>query len=438
MSIRTLFFYAVFCLLFIAQNSTQASEKELNEIKKKLNQVESLFKDGLLEEGAYNSSKKKLLERRKKILAKNKPKKESSGKKSTKLQKELEVIKKLYDDGLLTKEEYEQTREVLINKENKKIKKQKVNYTLKIKRTHGRVWEKASVTYDNYVLETYRPGGIKITRISDGTKIAQIVEDFDVRYFNGGENIVSVKMNKIKRKSGMETLNEVLDIDNEEFILKKLFKRPEKSKFDPDAHKLELFINDVKILHWEGRYNKKHNAFFYQVLTRNFEPFHFYIDLVGKAPFALNMNLFNKKIEKAVNKAKERIASEYNVTLEQIDKIIEERIGSEIDDKIEQSIEESVSESVAAAIEQTVGDVMAATLVNAIEEATGEAIEQSLEEELAAAIDAEIAYAVSIGIEEAAVTAGWQAYFDVLAQGGTPEQASAAAYKACGSACDNY
>ena len=56
----------------------------------------------------------------------------------------------------------------------------------------------------------------------------------------------------------------------------------------------------------------------------------------------------------------------------------------------------------------------------------------------AAAIDAEIAYAVSIGIEEAAVTAGWQAYFDVLAQGGTVEQASAAAYEACGSACDNY
>ena len=88
------------------------------------------------------------------------------------------------------------------------------------------------------------------------------------------------------------------------------------------------------------------------------------------------MNLFNKKIEKAVNKAKERIASEYNVTLEQIDKIIEED-GSEIDDKIEQSIE-SVSESVAAALNNR--DVIAATLVNAIEEATGEAIEQSLEE----------------------------------------------------------
>ena len=41
-------------------------------------------------------------------------------------------------------------------------------------------------------------------------------------------------------------------------------------------------------------------------------------------------------------------------------------------------------------------------------------------------------------IEEAAVTAGWQAYFDTLASGGTVEQASANAYDACGSACDNY
>ena len=40
--------------------------------------------------------------------------------------------------------------------------------------------------------------------------------------------------------------------------------------------------------------------------------------------------------------------------------------------------------------------------------------------------------------DEAAVTAGWEAYFEVLAQGGTLEEASAAAYKACGSACDNY
>jgi hypothetical protein len=81
---------------------------------------------------------------------------------------------------------------------------------------------------------------------------------------------------------------------------------------------------------------------------------------------------------------------------------------------------------------------MSAGLVEAIEQATGDAIDDALEAELAAAIDAEIAYAVSQGIEEAAVTAGWQAYFDTLAAGGSVEQASANAYEACGSACDNY
>ena len=70
--------------------------------------------------------------------------------------------------------------------------------------------------------------------------------------------------------------------------------------------------------------------------------------------------------------------------------------------------------------------------------ATGEAIDSAIESELASAIDQEIARAVAMGIEEAAVTAGWEAYFEVLAQGGTYEEANAAAYEACGSACDNY
>ena len=100
-------------------------------------------------------------------------------------------------------------------------------------------------------------------------------------------------------------------------------------------------------------------------------------------------------------------------------------------------MEKAINKSVEEAIRQTVGEVMSAQLINAIEEATGEAIEASIEQELADAIDAEIAYAVSIGIDEAAVTAGWEAYFEVLAQGGSVEQASEAAYKACGSACDN-
>ena len=70
--------------------------------------------------------------------------------------------------------------------------------------------------------------------------------------------------------------------------------------------------------------------------------------------------------------------------------------------------------------------------------ATMKQIEESVEAELANAIDEEIANAVAQGIDEAAVTAGWEAYFEVIAAGGTAEEASAKAYETCGSACDNY
>ena len=36
-------------------------------------------------------------------------------------EKELEVIKKLFDDGLLTKEEYEDTRDLLIEKDSNRV-----------------------------------------------------------------------------------------------------------------------------------------------------------------------------------------------------------------------------------------------------------------------------------------------------------------------------
>ena len=81
---------------------------------------------------------------------------------------------------------------------------------------------------------------------------------------------------------------------------------------------------------------------------------------------------------------------------------------------------------------------MAEQLTLAIEQATGEAIDRALTAELGAAIDAEIARAAEMGIDEAAVTAGWEAYFEVIGAGGTAEEAAAAAYDACGSACDNY
>ena len=147
---------------------------------------------------------------------------------------------------------------------------------------------------------------------------------------------------------------------------------------------------------------------------------------------------FNKRVDKAIRKAKDRLAKEHNITVEEIDRIIEDRVARETDDAINRSVEDAVNDSVAAAIEESVGMAMAESLTIAIEQATGEAIDRALTAELGAAIDAEIARAVEMGIDEAAVTAGWEAYFEVIGAGGTPEEAAAAAYSACGSACDNY
>ena len=151
-----------------------------------------------------------------------------------------------------------------------------------------------------------------------------------------------------------------------------------------------------------------------------------------------NINRFTKRVDKAVRKAKDRLSKEHNITLAQIDAIIERKIDREVDDAANEAIDRAVSESVTAAIEESVGAAMARGLVEAIEAATGEAIDQALETELGAAIDAEIARAVEMGIDEAAVTAGWQAYFDTLAAGGSEAQAVAAAYDACGGPCEGY
>ena len=444
-------FIIIFLFVISLSNLTYSSEyiskkkkDELAQIEEDLKNIKRLLDNNILPQETYENSKNKLLKRKQKLLNKDKTKKTKNNKKrSTQLEKELEVVKKLYNDGLLTKDEYERTRDLLIEKdqarEDKKVSKLKP-YELNIKSKKGdkKNWEKTEIIYGDYRVYVYRPGGIKVTRISDEKKLAQITDNLKIKYFNNGQSFVSAKISKKGRPTLVETLNETLDEDSDQFILKNLGKKKEKGKHNPDDNKLELFIEGDKILHIEGRYNKRYHAMFYQVLTRDFQSFHFYISLSGKAPIALNMGLFNTKIDKAVRKAKERIAEEYDVSMEEIDKIIEEKLGEAIGDSIEDNVEDAINESVAEAIEQTVGEAMADALVSAIEQATGEAIEQSLEDELAAAIDAEIAYAVSIGIEEAAVTAGWQAYFDVLAQGGSVEQASAAAYKACGSACDNY
>ena len=440
---RRVFYFAII-LVFLFFNNLAFAETDKEKLKKiddQLISIKNLFENGVLDETTYEDSKQKLLSKKSLIQNKKKKSKKKSKEGTSALEAQLKTIKKLFDDGVLSEDEYLKTKKFLEDKEasgeNIVIEETPVvpSYTLTVKKDPGKKsWEKAEIIFKNYKIATYRPGGIKVVRISDNETLLRISGNFKIKYFDNAKSVIEIKKTVYKPPTVEEDFKRQME------DLKKLFegKKGKKPMWDKESHKLELFIEGTKILHYEGRFVNKHKAYFYQVLTSQFQPFHFYIKLRGKTAIALNMEFFNMRIDRAVRKVKKELALEFDVTEEQIEQIINKKIGEEADRAIQEGVEQAINKSVQEAIAQTVGEVMSANLIRAIEEATGEAIEASIESELAAAIDAEIAYAVSIGIEEAAVTAGWEAYFEVIAQGGTVEQASGAAYEACGSACDGY
>ena len=446
-------FLTVIILSFIFSHPSFSDNhsKDLKKINEQLNSVKKLFDTGVLDQDSYKTAKDRLDEKKNILLSKNKKKLQPTSTISKTLEKQIEVLEKLFNDGVLSEEELLKTKKLLIEKEKGGTNislddyKSASSYILNIKKTPGiKNWEKAEIIYGDYKIYTYRPGGVRVLRISDNKKLLQITDNYKVKFYNNGQKVLSVKNTIYEVDRSIDAMFENIDdqitktITDIAEILKDPFKKRKKTLFDKESHKLELFINDKRILRYEGRYVKKHRAFFYQVLTNKSESFHYYIKIDGKAAIALNMRFFSMKIDRAIRKAKTKLALEFDITEEEIQKIIEDKIGEETDRAVEDSMEQAINESVIEAIEQSVGEAMSASLVAAIEQATGEAIEESIEAELANAIDAEIAYAVSQGIDEAAVTAGWEAYFEVLGQGGSVQEASNAAYDACGSACNNY
>jgi uncharacterized protein YqgQ len=442
----------IFCLFISFSNF--AYSDELKKINTDLKNIENLFNTGVLDEESYNSAKSRLDQKKAKLLAEKNNSKKDSNTNSKTLEKQIQVLEKLYKDGTLTKEEFLKTKKFLTDKENKgenidlnELKSDPIpitNYILNIQTDAGnKNWEKAEIIFGNYRIYTHRPGGIKVIRISDQKQLVRVTDNYKIKYSNNGESVIRIDKTSYKPPDLAEAIsgiekevnNKVKEITE---ILKNPFKKRKKAVFDTETHKLELYIEDSRILHYVGRYVRQHKAFFYQVLTDKAEPFHYYIRIDGKAAIALNMKFFNIKIDKAVRKVKKKLSLEYNISEEQIQKIIDERVGEETNKAIEREMESAINESVKEAIKETIGQELSSMLVRAVEQATGEAIDSAIEQELAEAIDQEIALAVEMGIDEAAVSAGWEAYFEVLAQGGTYEEANAAAYDACGSACDNY
>ncbi len=442
-------------LFFITTALADELSDKLDKIDKQLDSVGKLYDDGVLSEEDYNKTKKKLLDQAEAARKADELKKATEAEKKTEVatkpaeqtnlsknvKRQLEVIKKLLDDGVLTEDEYNKTKKTLLDKAKIEVKTEPKESGLTPKITVGKsnkiTWEKAEIIYGDYRIYTYRQGGIKIKRISDDKTLVAIMDNFKVKYSNGGDGIFDIKISKMEIPTMKEQFEERKGLLKE--LIKdptKLFKKKKYVPFDKEKHKLELLKDGRKLLHFEGRYVPKHRAFFYQVLTGNYTAFHFYIKIMGKPAIALNMEVFNKKIDKAVRKAKKKIAAEFNVTEEQIDEIINKKIEEEADKAIDEGVEEAVQKSVEEAIQESIGETLSREVVDAIEQATGEAINEALERELGEAIDAEIQKAVEMGLEEAAVAAGYQAYYDTLIGGGTVQEALDAAGEACGAGCE--
>lgn len=335
---------------------------------------------------------------------------------------ELERLTNLYQQGKINEEQFERAKDIIlkIEKKNKKkikeAKEKKLENSVDNKNniiirqfakqaTTSDKFEKMEMIVGDFRIFTHRPGGMKIKQISDGKQLAVYGDSMRVKYYNNSEKFFETKM-----------VNE---------------------------NRMLIKINDIPIFLTDKRYVPKHRATFYQVLALGTEPFHYYIKLPNKAPIALNYKRFEKKIAKAVNEAKVRLASTHNVTIEQINLLMKKReakaiaeiekiVGQKREEVLQAAIDTSVDQFLEQQLEEAIGATLANEFVSAIESQTGAAIDAAIENEIAAAIDEAVAIAISEGISKAAIEAGIAAYLNALAAGASEADALAAGEAACG------
>ena len=310
---------------------------------------------------------------------------------------QLLKLNEMYRSGTITEDEFKKAKSILQKMDESKSEKNETKttqdvITVNTFRNHIKEFEKKELIFDDYRIYTHRPGGVKIRRISDNKQLVVFSDKFKIKFYNDGEGLF-------------------------DFIL------------DEKDKKIYVKFKGVELLKWEGRYVAKHNAHFFQLVTFNDEPFHYYIVLNGGKQVALNLKKFTKKIDKAVAEAKIRLASKYNITLEQIELILKRRkdaknkeletiIGKKKEEILDEAFRDSVDKELAKQLEETIGQAMAKEF-DAI-------IIEGMEAEFASLIDQAVQEAVAEGIAAATAEAAIQAALEVLAAGGTYEEALAA------------
>ena len=312
---------------------------------------------------------------------------------------QIDKLKILLEKGLITESEFKKAVELT----GSRVSKIDIR---KISGKSGREkFEKYEFYIDNYRVHTLGPGTVRIDNILTGETDVTLTGNFISKITKDGKKNFKFEFNEEELKSNL-------------------------------LYKGQVLIN------WTARYVRRYQATFHQMQVFGYQPFHYFIMLPGKNPIALNFNLFNKKIDKAVAKVKQELSIKYNLSISDIDKIMEkkENVVSKEQEKIIKELTEKyagkeITDAIRQEIEKTIGEEMANAFISEIEQYTGQAIDKAVEQELASAINEAISYAVQQGVSEATAAAAIEAMIIVYALGGTDEDAMEACRSIAGDAC---
>ena len=346
---------------------------------------------------------------------------------------DLLKLSEMYKQGLLTKDEFNKAKSILLEidsiessttdntkkkettvkkkitkKKSKTSDKKKFSNNIKIERIFttdsskftNKSFEKMKLTVGDFMIYTHRPGAIKIKGLSDNKQYAVIGDKLQFKYYNKGQNFLDIKVDK----------------PNKELILK---------------------INDTKTLVWKGQYVQKAEATFYQILAMGRLPFHFYIKLdTADNAHALNMEKFNRRIELAVNEVKKDLATQYNLTISQIDQIIEQNdmlaaYGESVPTNTQFNETEQKKIQLYESLKASIGNENFEQLKTNSNTILQDELNKAIDNEVQFAIDETIRDAINSGIEAAALEAGLAALINALMQGASWADALKAGEQAC-------
>ena len=322
----------------------------------------------------------------------------------------IDKLKNLLELGLIDKNEFDKAISIIDNKSNSFIEDRSNSFSeIKIKQITGDVgnekFEKYEFYIDNYRVHTLVPGIIRIDNLLTGQTDVTMSDNFKLKFSKEGKKIFKFNFNE-ENLSG------------------------------------KLMYKDKMLINWSGKFVQRYSATFHQIQVLGYMPFHFYIKIPGKKTISLNMRLFNKKIEKAVNKIKEELSLKYDLTTSEIDKIMQKKeniISKEKEKMIKELTEkyagQEITDAIKEEIEKAIGEEMANAFISEIERITGEQIDSAIEQEVADAINQAISEAVELGISEATATAAIAAMIYVYSMGGSDDDAMEACRSIAGNAC---